>query len=303
MADKGKLSSLFDLNGNPYTVEQVKQLVNDVITGGSPSVARFKQKVMPIAQDRFYRTPIYELDKQVMTAPGAPPLDKQAFYDAGTQSVILNPLFTKRSGTLDQTSSTRRLIGHEMFHHIQNVEPGVLDKANKAFQATDDSGRYTLASKIYNNLSADLSGNERGRYEKKVIPFSGGYHYLPHIEAQAYIASGTSPDFYNQSNREKLDKPISGSIEGSGIAKTLFSFLAGKDFDVYRAEPEAVGVAQKVLFSTLPEKAKKRMQSLQVPISVTKEGLVTGKPSESIPEAPQQSVLDKFMSIIGLGVK
>lgn len=157
---------LYDVKGNKLSFNQILGFTHSLIAG-DPSA--FMKNVMPVAYDRHFKVPIYELlDKD--KSPLLPDANFRAMYYPKRQSVIVNPEEVDRRK--DQ-EGFKRSMRHEAYHHAVNVFPGLFDKVMTAIEASPK------ARDIYGRTASHL--DVFSQYEKPDIP----------EETQAYLVSDT----------------------------------------------------------------------------------------------------------------
>lgn len=171
---------LYNKQGQKFGFKDIVRLASYVSAG---RMGDFAKEVMPVAEDRIFRVPIYELPNMVIGKPTEP--DYKAAYYPYTKAVMLNPHYIDRANP--EKTRVQNTLDHEMYHHAANIDRGLVDRANDLIEANPK------AASTRNNVNYYLDKNTK--YEKYQIP----------EEVQAFAFSNTLPSEYGQKPKGKMD--------------------------------------------------------------------------------------------------
>lgn len=189
------------------------------LSKGEP--AAFMETVMPVAYDRYFRAPIYELHDKT-TDTSFDPKYIGAFYPK-SGGVVLNPRYTDRVN--DAMGGARNTINHEMYHYAVSKDKGLIDRADalieknpEARRIRDSVGDYMQKAKMY---------------ELSEIPEETQAHLFSGTTTRSLGATPTdkklfapSLDYLGQAASKTVQETMYPALQG--IAKNRFQYARPK---------------------------------------------------------------------------
>ena len=275
MADQRE-STTYSKSGQKFSFDDIAHLTARFMDAANERDLgkhfEYQEQVMPSALDRRTRVPIYKLDKAALeyirdkikvqpsfTAARTP----SPFHPEAAQkksAIFMNPLEMNFSGRPLDAKEVEKALTHEMGHEWQVRHPEIVEKI--------DAFLSGLKSNSFSAEKQDVSG----QYDQVKKELAQGYpeRMLKH-EAQAFLGSGTLPQFYGKETAPK-------AYRERGM---IFSRP-----EVPLSHPSVAAGFQKYALPLMPKQMQERMK-----------GTAEEQP------APEPGVLDRFLSIIGLGAK
>lgn len=275
MADE-RQSTTYSRSGQKFSFDDIVSLTARFMDatgeGDLGKLVEYQEQVMPSALDRRTRVPIYKLDKSALdyirdklkVQPSfAAARTPTPFHPEAAQkksAIFMNPLEMNFSGRPLDAKEVEKALTHEMGHEWQVRHPEIVEKID------------AFLSGLKNNSFSAEKQDVSGQYDQVKKELAQGYpeRMLKH-EAQAFLGSGTIPQFYGKETAPK-------AYRERGM---IFSRP-----EVPLSHPSVAAGFQKYALPLMPKQMQERMK-----------GTAEEQP------APEPGVLDRFLSIIGLGNK
>lgn len=275
MAD-GRESTTYSKSGQKFSFDDIAHLtarfMDSTLSGDLGERFEYQEQVMPSALDRRTRVPIYKLDKAALEYI-RDKLKVEPSIVASRSPHVLDPEAAQKKSAIFMNPLKMNFSGRPL--DAKEVEKVLTHEMGHEWQARHPE--------IVEKIDAFLSGLKNNSFSAEKQDVSGQYAQvkkelsqlypesdLKH-EAQAFLSSGTLPRFYGKKTAPK-------AYRERGM---IFSRP-----DVPLSHPSVAAGFQKYALPLMPKQMQERM-----------------KGTAEEPPPPEPGVLDRFLSIIGLGNK